>query len=201
MRALRKRSRETGAPPPSDARLVRDCLRGKSEAWSALIDKYKNLIYSIPIKYGFSSEDATDLFQAVCLELLSELPRLRDARALPAWLIRVTSHKCFHLRHEEQRYVAQTGDEIEPPAGGDPPELPLDLVHQIECEQMLRNALAELSPRCRELIRMLFFETPARPYREAARTLGIATGSVGFIRGRCLERLRKHLEKAGFKWK
>src|SRR2546426_1136334 len=74
-------------------------------------------------------------------------------------------------------------------------------VHQIECEQMLRNALAELSPRCRELIRMLFFETPARPYREAARTLGIATGSVGFIRGRCLERLRKHLEKAGFKWK
>ena len=105
------------------------------------------------------------------------------------------------VSHEEHRYVAQTGDEIEPPTEGDGAELPLDFVHQIECEQMLRNALAEVSPRCRELIRMLFFETPARPYREAARTLGIATGSVGFIRGRCLERLRKHLEKAGFKWK
>ncbi len=201
MRTLRKRSPGTATPSRTDPRLVRECLRGKSEAWSALIDKYKNLIYSIPIKYGFSSEDVTDLFQAVCLELLSELPRLRDARVLPAWLIRVTSHKCFHLRREQQRYVAQTGDEIKPPAESDAQELPPDFVHQIECEQMLRNALAELSPRCLKMIRMLFFETPTRPYREVALTLGIATGSVGFNRGRCLERLRKHLEKAGFKWK
>jgi len=45
---------------------------------------------------------------------------------------------------------------------------------------------------------MLFFEEPARPYREVAASLGIALGSVGFIRQRCLDRLRKRLDEAGF---
>jgi hypothetical protein len=45
---------------------------------------------------------------------------------------------------------------------------------------------------------MLFFENPARPYPEVAASLGIATGSVGFIRRRCLDRLKASLEAAGF---
>jgi DNA-directed RNA polymerase specialized sigma24 family protein len=48
------------------------------------------------------------------------------------------------------------------------------------------------------MIHLLFFETPPRPYQEVARELGLATGSIGFIRGRCLTRLRKELEKVGF---
>jgi len=48
------------------------------------------------------------------------------------------------------------------------------------------------------MIRMLFFESQARPYQEIANELGIATGSIGFIRGRCLEKLKKQLEKMGF---
>jgi hypothetical protein len=30
----------------SDARLIRACLNGNEQAWSALIQKYRNLIYS-----------------------------------------------------------------------------------------------------------------------------------------------------------
>jgi DNA-directed RNA polymerase specialized sigma24 family protein len=48
------------------------------------------------------------------------------------------------------------------------------------------------------MIRMLFFETPMRPYEDVAKELGLATGSIGFIRSRCLVRLRKNLEKKGF---
>jgi DNA-directed RNA polymerase specialized sigma24 family protein len=55
-----------------------------------------------------------------------------------------------------------------------------------------------LSPRCREMIRMLFFEQPPLRYTEAARRLNLAPGSIGFIRGRCLKRLKKFLEEKGF---
>src|SRR5690348_10942592 len=81
----------------SDEKLVRACVQSDQEAWGALIDRYKNLIFSIPIKYGFSREDAADLFQAVCVELLQALPKLREPKALPKWLMQVTAHKC--LRH------------------------------------------------------------------------------------------------------
>jgi hypothetical protein len=45
---------------------------------------------------------------------------------------------------------------------------------------------------------MLFYETPSRPYSEVAATLGLAQGSIGFIRRRCLERLRSSLGRRGF---
>src|SRR5437764_1423058 len=61
-----------------DRRLVEACLSGNESAWAALVDKYKNLIYSIPIRWGFSQDDATDIFQSVAAQLLSELNRLRE---------------------------------------------------------------------------------------------------------------------------
>src|SRR3954466_3911833 len=88
----------------SDDRLVRECVAGKEEAWVALLEKYKNLIFSIPLKHGLSREDAAEIFQSVCAELLSELPKLRDPQALSGWLIKVTSHKCFHAHRQAQRF-------------------------------------------------------------------------------------------------
>ena len=69
---------------------------------------------------------------------------------------------------------------------------------ELEKEQTVRDAISQLNPRCEQMVRMLFFENPARPYEDVARELGVATGSIGFIRGRCLHRLKKQLEKMGF---
>ena len=180
----------------SDTRLVRECLKGDDDAWSALIEKYKRLIYSVPVKYGFNADNANDIFQAVCLELLSELPKLRKPKALPKWLIQVASHKCFHRRLQQQR--TEVSDEVEKQPEETVPSQMEEILREAEEEQTLRDALSALAPRCRQLVEMLFFEEPARPYKDVAASLGIATGSIGFIRQRCLERLRKQLVEAGF---
>jgi RNA polymerase sigma factor (sigma-70 family) len=183
------RHQETRAWP--DKRLVRGCLRGEEDAWSALIDKYKNLIFSIPIKYRFSADDAKDIFQSVCLEMLLELPKVRDVKALPKWIMQVTAHKCFHHRRE----LAREGGELPERAT---PAVAERILRQAEEEQSLREALSALPARCRQLIHMLFFEEPARPYQIIAAELGLTPGSIGFIRQRCLDRLQKRLEDAGF---
>lgn len=179
-----------------DRRLVAECRKGNQEAWSALIDKYKRLIYSIPMKYRFSPDEATDIFQAVCLELLSELPKLRKPEALPKWIIQITAHKCFHGKREKQR--TDVKDPNDATFERSTPAQAEQILREVEDEQNLRQVIAALPERCQELVRMLFFEEPARPYNEVARALGIATGSIGFIRQRCLERLRKGLAEAGF---
>ena len=185
-----------GASVWADTQLVKECLRGSEAAWSALIDKYKNLIFSIPIKYGFSTDDATDIFQAVCVELLSELPKLRKPKALPKWIIQVAAHKCLHHKRQLQRIEARDpGDET---FEASVPARAEGILRQAEKEQSLRDAVSELPPRCQRLIHMLFFEEPPRPYQQLAAELGLSTGSVGFIRQRCLERLRKRLNETGF---
>jgi RNA polymerase sigma factor (sigma-70 family) len=181
----------------TDERLVAECRKGNQDAWSGLIEKYKNLIFSVPIKFGLSREDASDIFQAVCLDLLSDLPQLREPRALPKWLMQMSFHKC--LRWKKQRLVLFDDPlEIEGASEASSEELPEEMMYQVQREQMLRDAVASLAPRCHRMIAMLFFESPARPYQEVAKELGIATGSIGFIRGRCLRMLRQRLQKEGF---
>jgi RNA polymerase sigma factor (sigma-70 family) len=181
----------------TDERLVAECRKGNQNAWSALIEKYKNLIFSVPIKFGLSREDAADIFQAVCLDLLSDLPQLREPRALPKWLMQMSFHKC--LRWKKQKLVLFDDPlEIESQSEASSEELPEEMMYQVQREQMLRDAVASLAPRCHRMIAMLFFENPARPYQEVAKELGIATGSIGFIRGRCLRLLRQRLQKEGF---
>lgn len=179
----------------SDERLINACLRRDSQAWSVLVDKYKRLIFSVPIKIGLSPDDASEVFQQVCLGLLSELPDLRDPRSLPAWLIKVSASYSLKWSRRQTRYRpflegeqfrATTTENLE------------DVLRQCEKDQMIREAIQALPPRCRELVRLLFFESPPTSYQEAASRLNIATGSVGFIRMRCLQKLRKGLQERGF---
>jgi len=179
-----------------DTRLVRECLSGEEEAWCALISKYKNLIFSIPMKYGFSSDESTDIFQAVCLDLLSKLPKLRKVKALPKWIMQITAHKCFHRKQRDRR--TEVSDPNDKQFEKSTPARAEEILREAEDEQGLRQAMSELTPRCRQLVHMLFYDEPARPYQEIAETLGIAVGSIGFIRQRCLERLRKRLLEEGF---
>jgi RNA polymerase sigma factor (sigma-70 family) len=184
----------------TDEQLIGRCLKGDQEAWSALIDRYKNLIYSIPIKLGMY-QDAGDIFQSVCVDLLSELPRLREHRALPKWLMQTCYHKCLRYQRATDRLVelAPEGTDsnaASPASSAD--DLPEHLLMQLEQEQILRDAISELPEKCERMVRLLFFENPPRPYENIAEELGMATGSIGAIRGRCLAYLRKHLEKRGF---
>jgi RNA polymerase sigma factor (sigma-70 family) len=175
-----------------DAKLVERCLRGEEDAWTVLLSKYKNLIFSIPIKYGFSREESADIFQSVCLDLLYDLRRLREPRALAGWLIRITCNKCFHQQQLNHRQVVGNG-QIEMAI-----EVPESRLYELQREQALRTSLGSLNPRCHKLIEMLFFESPARPYEEIAKSVALAKGSIGAIRQRCLSELRKALEEVGF---
>jgi RNA polymerase sigma factor (sigma-70 family) len=183
----------------SDEQLIGRCLKGDQEAWSALIEKYKNLIYSIPIKLGMY-QDAGDIFQSVCVDLLSELPKLREHRALPKWLMQTCYHKCLHYQRAADRLVelAPEGTDSDAAPSASAEDLPEHLLVQLEQEQILRDAISELPEKCERMVRLLFFEIPPRPYESVAEELGMATGSIGAIRGRCLAYLRKHLQKRGF---
>ena len=173
-----------------DDRLVAACLAGDEQAWSALIDKYKNLVYSVPRKYRMSPDDAADVFQSVCVDLYNELPKLRSVASLRAWLLTVASHHAFHWK---RRYVKRSEREGTPldedtDVAAAPPEA--DVLETVQREQSIREAVAQLTPRCQEMIRLLFFTQPPIAYADLARHLNLAVGSIGFIRGRCLQKLQ-----------
>ena len=189
--------RSDGAEMGEDEWLVQGCIQGDPQAWEDLIDKYKRLIFSIPIKYGASSADAADVFQSVCIEVMNCLPQLKNVQSLRSWLITVTIRQSYRWKKKQSNHVEL--DALEPDvAEGLASTPPVETLAQLEEEQIVRDVVAKLAPRHRELVQLLFFEQPPLPYAEVARRMGLATGSIGFIRGRCLEKLRKALVEYGF---
>ncbi len=179
----------------TDERLVGLCLQGDEGAWRVLVDKYKNLVYSLILKYRPGSEEATDLFQGVWLDAFNDLAKLKKRGSFKSWLISLSNHKCYHWRQQQRRKGQHEIAMDEPETLEEHTAISPDFVSELERQQWVREALRQLSPRCQELLHLLFFAKPPKPYQEVAEHLGLAVGSIGFIRGRCLKKLETLFEQ------
>jgi DNA-directed RNA polymerase specialized sigma24 family protein len=63
---------------------------------------------------------------------------------------------------------------------------------------MVRDAMSELPADCKRLVELLFYRAPPPSYDDLALALEVPKGSIGPTRMRCLEKLRRLLEKNGF---
>ncbi len=175
-----------------DEDLVRHCRDGNQAAWSALVEKYTKLVYSVPVKYQLPPEEAADVFQCVWIDLHHDLHRLERAAGLRSWLVTAAARRS--LLHKKRRQSLLQSTAVDPQLPDASPGVE-KLMEDAEREQKLRDSVRLLPRRCQKMVEMLFFQHPPQPYADVARELGLAEGSIGFIRGRCLEKLRKLLQQ------
>jgi RNA polymerase sigma factor (sigma-70 family) len=178
----------------SDPELVSLCLKGDPKAWEALILRYRRLIYSIPVKFNFTTADASDVFQVVCLKLIEHLHELKDESKVSAWLITTTTRQCIHARSQWMRESSKEEDFAEPADGAVSVE---DLQIRTQEQQNIRNAVSKLPDRCRRLLELLYFETTSPTYEQIGKMMNMPIASIGPTRARCLEKLRTVFRQRG----
>ncbi|MBZ5506940.1 MAG: sigma-70 family RNA polymerase sigma factor [Acidobacteriia bacterium] len=182
---------------PVHDQLVQRCLEGDEHAWEEVLIRYRGLVYNIASRFGATRDDASDILQAVCLETLNSLSQLRNVQSFRSWLITVTVRQAWRWKRKRSSEVPL--DALEPEAQEflTAAEMP-HMVWENEETKLLHEGVAQLPKRNAEMMRLLFFENPPVPYDEVARRLGLARGSIGFIRGRTLAKLRKILIESGY---
>lgn len=178
---------------PADQALLRACRSGDAAAWETLVTTYERLVFSIPLNYGLSRDDAADITQLTFTILLQSLDTIRDQEQLAAWLATVARRHTWRVR--QRNYRESVGEYAELP---EPVTLPgavqTDAVERWELIEWLHTGLAQLNHRCRELLLALYFDDQPAAYADVASRLSIALGSIGPTRARCLERLKQLLE-------
>jgi len=177
-----------------DPELIAHCLKGDSLAWETLILRYRRLIFSIPVRFNFSAADCSDVFQAVCLRLIEHLGELKDSTKVSSWLITTTTRQCIHVRAQKHR---ESIADIEFDEPEDPGHSVETIRIQSQEQQSVREAVTQLSERCRHLLDLLYFDTKNPSYEAIAQTMKMPVASIGPTRARCLEKLRTVLRREG----
>jgi RNA polymerase sigma factor (sigma-70 family) len=184
----------------SDRDLIRRCRQGNMGAWHQLLNKYEGLVYSIPLRYGLSRDDAADIAQLTFTILVQSLDALPEDSRLGAWLATVARRHTWRLLERNRR--ERPDERLE---GMDIAESAVVLgkksdaaesIEHWELSEWLKAGLSKLGEPCRELLVALYFE-PERTsssYAEVAERLGRPVGSIGPSRARCLKRLRRVLD-------
>ena len=192
----------TPYPDLTDAELVRACRDGQAAAWSTLVRRYQRLIHTVPRRAGLPDEAAADVFQTCFQRLFEHLDRLDDGARVRAWLVTTARRETLRLLAERQRRVelpAGPGGDDEPaedPIDRLPDPAPLQDEQLAELQELhrVREAVDRLDPRSRQFVELVFLQDEPLSYAEIARRLGIAEGSIGPTRARCLAKLRALME-------
>jgi RNA polymerase sigma factor (sigma-70 family) len=162
-----------------------------------LVRRYQRLIYAIPRRAGLGEEQASEVFQRVCLTLVEHLERIEQPDRLGAWLATTARRESWRIIRQSRATVSLTNEEGEIDERSIPADgalLPDEVLERLELQHEVRQAVGQLDERCRALLSLLFYRAAPPPYLEVAAALGVPEGSIGPTRARCLQKLRRLLE-------
>jgi RNA polymerase sigma factor (sigma-70 family) len=168
------------------AALLEDARAGNRDSLDTIVRQLTPLLWHVARSAGLDEQRGADVVQGTWLALLGSLEGIRSPGALTGWLVTVTKREAWRVR---SAFQAEAGDDLLLARLPDPAEQPDEWVVADEQRRQLWRAVAMLSERCQRLMRVVAF-THRPDYQEISRSLGMARGSVGPTRGRCLARLR-----------
>ena len=175
-----------------DRELILDCRSGDVDAWRSLLDSYEGLVFSVPRRYGLSREDAADITQLTFTIFFKSLDTLQEDSTLGAWLTTVARRHTWRLLDRKRR------EEVGLYEGSSESTSMLAITgtedfERWELAEWLDHGLSLIGKPCQDLLLALYLDPKQPSYAEVADRLGMAVGSVGPTRIRCLKRLRQVL--------
>jgi RNA polymerase sigma-70 factor (ECF subfamily) len=88
----------------ADAALVREAQAGVSGAYSELVRRYQDRIYTVISGMISTREDALDLTQETFLKAYTALGRFRQDAGFYTWLYQIAVHLCIDYNRKRKRH-------------------------------------------------------------------------------------------------
>ena len=167
--------------------LVHRCLTGDTSAWEAIVRLFNRRIYNLCYRFTNSPNDAEDLTQEVFIRVYRTLASYDiEKGAFNTWLTTLTRNLLVdHFRRSKQDRLTDSmdvgiGEEDDSPTLSqqlaDQGPSPDDRLASKETQQLVRGALARLSPDLREAV--ILRDLQDMDYKEIAAVLRVPEGTV-----------------------
>ena len=170
-----------------DAELAVRASGGEAAAFGLLYDKHVAAIYRYVYYRVRDDADAEDLTSDVFMRALKAMPRYEPRQAFLAWLYRIARNAVIDRARRGNRQVSFE-DALEHPDADKVIEPDAEILAHSD-SQVLRGALAKLTPLQQEVIVLRFLEGYST--QEISRIVGKREGTVRGIQFRAIGALRQ----------
>ena len=159
-----------------DKALVKEALNGEEKAFSSLLSKYKNTIYSMMMKMVNNVNDAEDLTFEAFAKAFKNIHRYSPKYAFSTWLFKIAYNNCIDFIRNSKGTLDENklNKEWEKIKSAEPD--PEQRLIRIQRAVFLRHIVRGLNPSYRTLIDLRYFKEYS--YEEIAEELGIPMGTV-----------------------
>ena len=189
-----------------DTYLIERTLEGDTRAFEALVNKYKNLVFSISFRMLGNHPDAEDASQESFLKIFNSLKKYNNNHKFSSWLYQITMNVCKDILRKKKRSVSNIsldkrpkdseGREMEDVLSIDNGNIPEKLAEENEFRNSLEKAIYELPEGYKEPLILRYTENLTYEDISTILKLPIATVKVRIHRARKMirERVRNYFE-------
>lgn len=197
-------------PQPGLDKLLVLAAEGDPHAWRGIVDAYFRRVYALLVKQCGDRELSEEITQATFVKVVAHIGQYKEQGKFESWLFLIAMNKLRdEVRRRKRQAVAMDMSEgrgedearvqFEDPGsgglrgrGGEGLLGPLDAMTKAEQLEQLREAVAQLSEKDREIVYLR--HTAGLSFPQIAETLGQPLGTVLARGHRALAKLRKLLQ-------
>ncbi len=137
---------------PSDAELVQQTLGGEREAFGALVERYRDMVYGLCYHHLGDFEDARDMAQEAFVAAFCDLSQLRDPAKFAPWLRQVATHRCQSWLRGRRANTVPLEEAAQETDGGE------DALERKAMQLVVRESLSHLSERTRLALTLRYID-------------------------------------------
>jgi len=171
----------------SDNYLIEQILEGRTECFSALMERYDKPVFSLIVKIVDNRQDAEELTQDVFLKAFRSLFSFRHDSSFSTWLYRIAWNAAVSATRKQQNDWMPLDDDLATDLADEDAENEVESMSGNEQTERLHKALGQLPPDDRALITMFYMQDKTTD--EISRISGLSLPNVKTR----LHRIRKRL--------
>ena len=183
-----------------DAALMMRVKQGDAEAFTALVEKYKQPVMNVVFRTLRDETEAEDLAQNVFVQVWKSAPRYEVTAKFSTWLFTITRNLCLNEIRRRTRHPAESLDAPHPEQEGQPKHQFEDLKNLPPPETLLQGELVDKVGQAiaalpeNQRTALLLCRQDELSYEEIAKVLGCSVSATKSLIHRGRETLKERLK-------
>ena len=178
----------------SDMEIISQILLGDQKAYAELVEKYRNYVFTIVLRYVKSREDAEEVSQDVFVKAYRSLADFKGTAKFSTWLYTVTTTTCItFLRKKKLEVQSLDNEKVFASADNIDSGMSANQVEQKAKVNMVNEAIKMLNPDDAQVLTL--FYKGEQSLEEIAHIMGKEPNAVKVQLHRARTRLKEKMQK------